>query len=961
MKKHNFLLLILLLVSVFSFGQTYNMGNGANGTISTCTGTFRDGAGNYAASQNGTITFCPSTPGDRVRITFTAFDTESGFDYLDVWNANAVGAPGTADDRFMGTPALPFTVTSTSPDGCLSFQFISDGSIQYAGWSGTISCVTPCVPPTAALVDTSTVDICPSTSVTPGSSTVAFNASNSTTPGGSLVRYEWDWGDGTSSVTAVPNTTHAFPTTGGLYVVRLRVRNNIFTTDPLGCLSTNSVTRTVRVMPSPSFTGTSTSPVTAACGSSVTLNGSALSQTIIQSTPTVISSPVNLPDGSGANYTSSLDFSGLFPAGATITAGCYPTLSFNLEHSYSGDLEITLISPSGQSVMVYDQHGGGTHFGTCANAADDGVPGCVANYTIVNTGGIAWTAATGVTTTTTTNCGVYTGACETGNYYIPQIYNSTNSFNALNGATMNGVWTLQIRDNLAIDDGVLTNWSLTFPSSCYSNLQTITPDLSTATWTHIGGGPSVPAQTTTTTIVNNPGPACPSPGPCIGNQLNNNITIGPFPAPGSYVYSFTVTDEFGCQYKRDITVNALCPCLLSLTSQVNSDNQAICLGNTIAPIAYTFGGSATSVNVTGLPNGLFANIVGSVVTISGTPTLTGTYNYTVSSVGCTTNFVLNGTITISPGPSLNTITNNSSLCGSANAIFNLTGTANAIVTYNINGGAAQTVTLNAGGTGTVTVTGVTTNTILNTTSIVPTAVPIIGNGLSATGGNTPVNSTGIISALGATANVANCSFVDNTNSTLTITLQHTVPAGTSIIVSLARDTNAGTVTITSGGASITFNVSPNDILQRITIIPTVATNTVTITRTAGIVWVDGVQYTFTSPGCSIPIFNSSTVFVNTIPSVPTIASVAPTCSSDGTSSISNYSATNTYTFTPTGPTVGASGVITGMVLGTSYTVTSGNGICTSASSVGFSNAAQLLTPSVPTIASVAPTCSSDGT
>ena len=53
------------------------MPNGENGTTSTCSGTFRDGAGDYASSLNSTRTFCPSTPGDKVRITFTAFDTDN--------------------------------------------------------------------------------------------------------------------------------------------------------------------------------------------------------------------------------------------------------------------------------------------------------------------------------------------------------------------------------------------------------------------------------------------------------------------------------------------------------------------------------------------------------------------------------------------------------------------------------------------------------------------------------------------------------------------------------------------------------------------------------------------------------------------------------------------------------------------------------------------------------------------
>lgn len=196
MKKIYLLVLGIVLLCDFSlYSQTYTMANGANGTKTTCSGTFLDGggAGNYAASQNSTITFCPTTPTDKIRISFTAFNTESigttCYDYLDLWQANAVGAVGTQSDRFCGNLGA-FVVTSTSPNGCVSFQFISDGSAQRAGWSATISCVTPCTPPSAALVTSSAVNICSSNSLTPGSTTVPFDASNSTTPSGSLVRYE---------------------------------------------------------------------------------------------------------------------------------------------------------------------------------------------------------------------------------------------------------------------------------------------------------------------------------------------------------------------------------------------------------------------------------------------------------------------------------------------------------------------------------------------------------------------------------------------------------------------------------------------------------------------------------------------------------------------------------------------------------------------------------------------------
>jgi gliding motility-associated-like protein len=94
--------------------------------------------------------------------------------------------------------------------------------------------------------------------------------------------------------------------------------------------------------------------------------------------------------------------------------------------------------------------------------------------------------------------------------------------------------------------------------------------------------------------------------------------------------------------------------------------------------------------------------------------------------------------------------------------------------------------------------------------------------------------------------------------------------------------------------------------------------------------------------------------------VPTITSTPPTCTLDGTSTISNYDAAYTYTFSPTGPSAGAGGAITNMTTGTSYTVIATDaGGCTSTPSASFSNAAATPVP-VPTVTTTQPTCSADG-
>ncbi|PWS29864.1 hypothetical protein DF947_21235 [Pedobacter paludis] len=104
-----------------------------------------------------------------------------------------------------------------------------------------------------------------------------------------------------------------------------------------------------------------------------------------------------------------------------------------------------------------------------------------------------------------------------------------------------------------------------------------------------------------------------------------------------------------------------------------------------------------------------------------------------------------------------------------------------------------------------------------------------------------------------------------------------------------------------------------------------------------------------------------TVTVNPLPSVPTVTTTLATCSASGTATISNYSATNTYAFLPSGPTVGAGGAISGMTAGTSYTVTANNGSCTSSASSSFNIGAMLPTPAAPTVTTTAATCSANGT
>lgn len=121
------------------------------GSYTTCGGTFYDSGAstsNYLDGENNTTTICPSTPGQFVSVSFTAFSLESCCDFLNIYNGNTNATPliGT----FTGTSA-PCNIVSTAANGCLTFGFTSDGSVNYLGWAASLSCVAtpPSTPPGA--------------------------------------------------------------------------------------------------------------------------------------------------------------------------------------------------------------------------------------------------------------------------------------------------------------------------------------------------------------------------------------------------------------------------------------------------------------------------------------------------------------------------------------------------------------------------------------------------------------------------------------------------------------------------------------------------------------------------------------------------------------------------------------------------------------------------------------------
>lgn len=135
-----FALFSMLLVGGPLIAQTYNM---STAPVTTCSGTFYDpggSAGNYSNSQNVVQTFT-SANGNRISFTFTAFSTEYGYDYLEVYDGPSTSYPMVA--RYHGS-SLPPVITSSGTS--LTFKFTSDGGVVASGWAATIACTTAPLP-----------------------------------------------------------------------------------------------------------------------------------------------------------------------------------------------------------------------------------------------------------------------------------------------------------------------------------------------------------------------------------------------------------------------------------------------------------------------------------------------------------------------------------------------------------------------------------------------------------------------------------------------------------------------------------------------------------------------------------------------------------------------------------------------------------------------------------------------
>jgi len=158
------------------------------------------------------------------------------------------------------------------------------------------------------------------------------------------------------------------------------------------------------------------------------------------------------------------------------------------------------------------------------------------------------------------------------------------------------------------------------------------------------------------------------------NTTAKTLTLSGTPTE-TMEYTVTTSGSAGASASDSGTITVLPPSSQVLTSTSNNNNQTITIGASIAPIVLTWSGDATDADVTGLPAGVGSvkDTTAKTITISGTPTATGSATFTAITSGSTgTPVAVSGTITVNAVVS-GTQIHNFTTSGTTSTFYTITG------------------------------------------------------------------------------------------------------------------------------------------------------------------------------------------------------------------------------------------------------------------------------------------------
>jgi subtilisin-like proprotein convertase family protein len=486
----------------------------------------------YSPNSNDTSVVCPDPAYPLPQITaldFNVFDLGFG-DQLSIYNGDNANA--TLIGTFTGADIQNQSFYSTDPSGCLTVVFTSDADASVGNFSAEISCGIPCINP--AVVVTTSEGPAPARICQQGE--ITFNASATEFfNDGIYESHIWEFGDGTVDTTSWPIVDHTFDAEGG-YMVQLYV------TDTNGCTNSVLIDYLVFVSTTPVIqlaTSEADNKICTGVPLSLLSNFNEVNWSNVPTNP--IDGFLFIPDDQSQCFSDTITFQG-FPGNPVISSvNDIVDVFLNFEHSYMGDINITITCPDGSSVVLHNNGGAGTLLGQPVDNDADLTPGVGFDYT--------WTPQS-TNGTWVQNAG---GTLPAGDY------EPVEPFTNLLGCPINGDWILEICDVLGSDNGYVFDWNVHFPEEFYPDTISFTPVIGMACdssyWT-----------TSNNIAIANPGGECDS----IDVIVN---------AASSNTYIYHVIDNHGCEYTDEITVEFYAAPVVAVDPLINYCNTTLQLPN----------------------------------------------------------------------------------------------------------------------------------------------------------------------------------------------------------------------------------------------------------------------------------------------------------------------------------------------------------------------------------------------
>lgn len=465
------------------------------------------GPGDYQNNENITFTICPDFDAGEtvVTIDFVVFALGDG-DYMNIYQGinSLFPLQGTYTGFELNGQFATAAVDNFT--GCLTVQFVSDGS-GTGNFAFVVSCGPPCERP-EAIIDAggpNPILVCVDEEITFDGNPSIF------ADGTSLASYNWTFGDGTTDDSSGLIVNHSYSEPG-------EYRVQLYLVDDNDCNSINLPDVQIFVGTTPSFDGSSDN-IEICLGQEVDLVG-VVEGTLWNGLPeNPIGGYLEIPDDQSQCFSSEIVYSNFIPSTIIDEPSDIDFIFVNMEHSFMGDLAISISCPNGQQMVLHQQGGGGTFLGE-PNDPDIGMeiqPGVGYDYFWAPdaTNG-TWAAEAGV------------GTLPAGTYSPVQ------GFDALFGCPLNGTWTLEICDLWGADNGVVFDWTVQFNPSLYPDITEFTPvygaDCDSSFW----AGPFITSTS----------------ADC------NNITVLPT-SLGLQSYTYSATDNHGCTYEHTAVVNVV--------------------------------------------------------------------------------------------------------------------------------------------------------------------------------------------------------------------------------------------------------------------------------------------------------------------------------------------------------------------------------------------------------------------